>query len=106
MQKQKQPEVLKFDQPSLLPTACFASMFMGTRVLYKGKLISSRIMSNPKGQLVRGIEVGDYLYLGQELFEDTPWAKQARAGRKILWIVHRPSAKVIGKVVDGKVTRL
>jgi len=107
METKKQfPLVLKLKDPTLLPSACFATMFMGTRVLYKGKLLASSIVPNLKNQLVRTIKVGDFLYVAQEQFEDSKWAELARAGHKILWIVHQPTSKVIGKVINGKVTRL
>ena len=104
--KEQLHTALKLEDPLLLPSACFAAMFMSTKVLYKGKLLSSGIISNLRGQLLRTIEVGDYLYVAQEQFEDSKWAKMARAGHKIMWIVHRPTSKVIGKVINGKVTRL
>ena len=111
MQKESQatikvPATLKLNDPLFLPSACFAVMFMNTRILYKGKLLSSSIIPNIKGKLLRAIEVGDYLYISQELFENTHWAKLARSGHKILWVVNRPTGKVVGKVVNGKVTKI
>jgi len=108
MQTQTQlPSVLRLDNPTLLPSAVFMYMFMGTRVLYKGKLLNSCIMYSPKGRTVRATEVGDFLYVEQEKYGDnSSWAQLAREGHKILWIIHRPTTKLVGKVVNGKVTQL
>ena len=102
----QEKKAIMIKDPTLLPKACYSSMFLGTKIAYLGKALSSRIVQGKGGKLMRAIEVGDYLYVAQDLYKDSKWASLARAGHKILWVVHRPSATVVGKVVDGKVTRL
>lgn len=99
------PPVARIEDPKMLPKAAFMVMFARMRILYKGQLLVTSIITSKRGRLLRAIEVGDYLYIEQEKFEQTHWAAMARKGHGILWIVHRPTAELVGKVVDGKVTK-
>jgi len=100
-------KTMKVEDPKMLPYAIYLSMFFGTRILYKGKLLSSRIKLNTKGRLIRAIEVGSCIYIEQEKYgNNTIWAKKAREGHQILWVVHKPTKRVVGKVVNGHVSKL
>jgi len=105
-EKLQLPNVANVTEASMLPKAAWMVMFGNMRVMYKGALLTSNIVRSTKGKLLRAIEVGDYLYIEQEKFEQTHWAEMARKGNKILWIVHKPTAKLVGKVVNSVVQKL
>jgi hypothetical protein len=106
-QKAEAPKIIKIEDSKLLPGALYLSTFFKTRVLYKGKLLAGRILPGPKNQALKAIEVGDYLYIEQEKYgQNTKWAALARSGHNILWIVHKPTWKTVGKVVNGEITKL
>jgi len=107
MNTQALPKAVKVDSPSMLPYAAYLTLFTKTRAFYNGRLLRSLIGTTPMGRAIRCVDVGDYRYIEQDnLSSNSEWALMARKGHHILWVVHRPTGKVVGKVVDGTTTRL
>ena len=100
------PKAVSINKASSLPEAAYKTMFLNERMVFNGVLLQTGIIKGRNKKLLRAIKVGDYLYIEQEKFEDTHWAEMARKGHNVMWIVHHPSAKLVGKVVDGEVTQI
>lgn len=97
---------LKATRATDLPLAIYKHLFDHTRVMYKGKLISSRILTDSRGRVHRGVRIGNFIYIQQNKLQNNHYGKIARQGQNIVWVIHAPSKKVVGKVVDGKTARI
>lgn len=92
-------------EAQMLPLGTFMVLFGGFRFLYKGSLMSVKLI-NFDGDLSRGIEIGDFLYIEQNKFGNSKMAQRRRAGELILNIVDKRNNRLVGRVVNGKVIRL
>lgn len=89
-----------------LPQAVFNLFFNRKAVTYKGKLLKTKQVMLKAGGTIKKIKIGDYVYLEQNPHTSSSYASAARNGKKIMWIIYSPSHTYVGRVVDGKVTRL
>lgn len=55
---------------------------------------------------VRAFDIGNYRYVEQNPRTTSSWAKEARQGKRILWVIRRSDNKYLGRVVEGVLTVL
>ena len=58
------------------------------------------------GGRIKRVTVGDYTYLEQNPNSGSKYAQLVKQGHKIIWIIHHPTGRYVGKVMDGKVEQL
>lgn len=97
---------LKVTKAADLPSAIYKHLFEHIRVLYNRRLISSSILTDNRGRAHRGVRVGSFVYVQQDKQQNSCYGKIARQGQNIVWVIHAPSKKVVGKVVNGKTVRI
>ena len=90
-----------------LPEAVFVLFFRGKPICYKGNplQIETLRLRSGKGTLKK-TKVGSYLYVEQNPNSGSKFAQMAKKGHQILWIIHEPTGRYVGKVVDREVTKL
>ena len=76
-------------------------MFGNKDIEYKGKKFPLRTIGG-----LRRYDVGNLLIIEQNPQKNTSWAKLARKGHKILWIIDTKFNRYLVRVEDGKITRL
>jgi len=91
---------------SHLPWAIYNLFFKGMRIAYGGKELQIQMVTPRNGGTIKTVQVGDYMYLEQNKLTSSKYAYLAKKGRKILWIVHVPTGKYVGRVIDGDVKPL
>lgn len=68
--------------------------------LSSGRTIPIRDMAGGK---CRGADLGDHRFVTQNPAKYSKWAKMAREGHKVMWIINSRTGKWLGPVVDGKI---
>jgi hypothetical protein len=94
------------ERPSELPLAIWKLFFAGEKVFYKNQELRTKYVNLKSGGTIKKIQVGEYLYLEQNPNSGSRYAAMSKQGHNILWIIHQPTNKYIGKVVDEKVEKL
>lgn len=104
MQLQSLPiKALNIPKPANLPLACFSAMFSDYKFIYKGKIISTRIISF-RNKALRAIRIGDFLYIEQTKLGKGKWSKMARKGDKIMHIYNEKTNKRVASVINGAIS--
>lgn len=95
------------DNSKDLPRLVYKLLFDGAEIFYKDKQLQLGKVRLRSGRgTLKKVKVGDYVYLEQNPHTASRWGALARCNHNIMWIIHDPSGKYIGRVVDGKVTQL
>jgi len=91
-----------------LPKAVYKLMFNSTSFNYKGKKVKPKIVTlrSPKGKVIKKVQIGDYVYLQQNPYKNSSYGQRARNGENIMWIIHQPTGRYIGRVIDGQPKKL
>lgn len=76
----------------------FKAMFADKDVLYKGVKFPLR-----KVKGLRRYDVNNLLFIEQNPRKKTEWAKKARKGAKIFWIIDTKWNKYLVRVEDGRI---
>ena len=55
---------------------------------------------------IKAVDLGGFRFIGQNPNKNSKWAKLAREGHKILWVIRLSDNVWAGRVVDGQTTQL
>lgn len=99
----KEKEMEHTNNPKELPALCFAAIFEGKQFCYRGMFQARTETARKK---LRCLNIGDYLYIEQNRRTKSKYAQSARAGKKIMWVIHKPTGKYILRVTEEGVVRL
>jgi hypothetical protein len=89
-----------------LPAAVWQHFFHNCELYYQNDLYQSTKVNLKSGGEIKKLTIGHYTYLEQNPHSTSEWGRMARLGHKILWIIHYPTQRYVGRVVDGKVTQI
>jgi hypothetical protein len=89
-----------------LPSAVWYLFFCNVALLYQNFPVQVSTVNLKSGGTIKRTQIGDYTYLEQNPHSVSQYGKMAREGHKILWIIHHPTDRYVGRVIDGKVEKL
>lgn len=92
--------------PLELPLAIWKLFFSGEKIIYKNQDLKIKYINLRSGGTIKKVQVGEYVYLEQNPNSGSRYAQMSKQGHKILWIIHQPTNKYIGKVMDGKAEKI
>ena len=92
--------------PTKLPSAVWQLFFLGAELSYNNTPVKVHIVKMKAGGTIKRVTIGDYTYLEQNPNSVSQYGRMARAGHRILWIIHFPTERYVGRVIDGEVRKL
>lgn len=106
--KERQTRTVVLAGPHQLPLAAYLLFFEeGFNFIYKGQPLQVHTVHLRSGAgTIKKLQTGDFVYLEQNLHSGSSWAHRAQDGDKILWVIHEPTGKYVGRVLNGKLERL
>lgn len=105
---QHSTRTVKLVGPHQLPLAAYLLFFEeGFNFIYKGQPLQVHTVHLRSGAgSIKKMQVGEFIYLEQNPHSGSVWAHRAQDGDRILWVIHEPSGKYVGRVLNGKLERL
>lgn len=88
-------------QFDLLLKILFRAMFDNKDVVFKGKKFP---LTKKNG--LRRYDIGNLLFIEQDLKKKTEWAKRARKGIKIMWVIDIKYNRYLARVENENIIRL
>ena len=89
-----------------LPGAVWQLFFNDVELFFDNEKCVPTTVHLRSGGTIKRLTIGHYTYLEQNPHSTSEYGRLARAGHKILWIIHFPTQRYVGRVVDGKVTQI
>ena len=102
--RNKENKVYSTDNPKELPRLAFRAVFYNEPFVYRGMFQTKTMISKTKR--LNGLNIGNWLYLQQNPFTKSSWARKAREREMILWIIHKPTNTWCFRVDSKTVHRL
>lgn len=79
----------------------YHKMFTGQPAIYKDVTIPLKVKHG-----LRQYKLRTFLFIEQNKHKSTPWAKLAKKGHMIMWVISLPDNKFLYQVVDGRINTL
>lgn len=89
-----------------LPYAVWCLFFIGVKLFWQNEEVKVDRVHLKSGGTIKRTTIGQYTYSEQNPHSYSQYGKMAREGHKILWIIHYPTDRYVGRVMDGKVEKL
>jgi hypothetical protein len=93
------------NNPKDLPLLCWRAIFRNEPFIYKNGWCAKTLSSIKRLKMVR---IGKWTYVEQNKYTGSHWAREAKKGKEIMWIIFTPKngeRKYFGRVVDGVFTK-
>jgi hypothetical protein len=92
--------------PAKLPSAVWQLFFNQVELFFNNNPVKYQTVNLKSGGAIKRVIIGSYTYLEQNPHSSSQYGIMARNGHKIIWIIHFPTGRYVGKVVDGRVTKI